>query len=542
MVNPSDASAVAQVSARIDKLFDGGLGHGETAASVAAPEGAKEIPSEWKLHPNQKIHRSKPGEEEGAIASLNTALSVMELPPYKEKYDDGAENGPAMVWTGLPSIWKLSTVREGGRQYPGDYLYVMDPSWITQVPSGPERNQLYVTKAVYFEKDGKQAVLVTYKYPRRARYFGNLLTLGAFDTDSGVPLEENLDAPMSSSSQLEKRTNDKLWTRLLLAAEGARVPQTRAFLLPHNFLASRDIPQSERFKTGLMPQTRAEVAAAVQEFLGRYHGDEVVVKPSGPRFHSGEGVKLIPRGNVDEIIDHVIALSHHPHMDSEGLVLLEQRLAPPPVYFRLAPYVEGQPYIYQDKKKFGVELLGPDEIAQAQPYEKKDSNERVWVARDENGQPYTVPDGFFRAGTWGKPTSGQPKDPRDAASIVPFEIMRQAWMSQHGVLRTQAEVDEFEAERRDIGVRALRAIAASEVGQARQPGEPHQAQTDMIGLDLMYQLENSRLVPYVIEVNDHDAAGQHAADVFFPDRAGAHSTVWVKGQHARAMNDQRQNP
>jgi|GEM_PF-2064537 len=542
----ADPADSAQIS-RIASLFDGAASGASDAAAPAVlggeSRGAAALPSSWRLSPSQQIHHSKPGEEAEALGMLASALKTMDLPPYEEKFVEEPVDAPLVAWAGLPSIWKLAIFREGGRQDPGNVQYVLDPSWFIQVPQADGTNRIYVTKGVYFEKDGKTAVVVTYKHPRRTNYFGNLLTLGAFDTDSGVPLEKNLATPMSSSTRLEKITNDKLWTRLLLSAENARVPATRAFLLPdHPFLKRGAIPTSTRVKAGPIPASDAEIRAAVVDFLSSFKGPEVVVKPSGPRFHSGEGVRFFPRDQVDAIAAYVRTLSHHEHMDSAGVVLLEQRLSPPPVYFRLTAYKEGAPFVYQDKKKFGYEILRPDEIATASPHEKKDYNERVWVVRDAHDKPHTVPTGFFRAGTWGMPTSSQPKDPRDAASVVTFEIIREALIAQHGALTTQADVDALMQERRVIGERALKAIAANEKTLAREDGDPRRDQTDMIGLDLMYQLEDGHMVPYVIEVNDHDAAGQHAADIFYPNRLGQHSRVWVEAMRARARQDAEQYP
>ena len=495
-IDPANTAQVSRIASLFDGMARGASDDGVAPVSGAASRGEAALPRSWRLSPSQQIHRSKPGEEAEALDMLANALKTMDLPPYKEKYVDEAVDAPLVAWAGLPSIWKLAIFREGGRQDPGNVQYVLDPSWFIQVPQANGTNRIYVTKGVYFEKDGKTAVVVTYKHPRRTNYFGNLLTLGAFDTDSGVPLEKNLDTPMSSSVRLEKITNDKLWTRLLLSAENARVPATRAFLLPdHPFLKRGAIPTSTRVKAGPIPASDADVRAAVVDFLASFKGPEVVVKPSGPRFHSGEGVRFFPRDQVDAIAAYVRALSHHEHMDSAGVVLLEQRLAPPAIYFRLTDYKEGSPFVYQDKKKLGYQLLRPDEIATASRHEKKDYNERVWVVRDAHDRPHTVPTGFFRAGTWGMPTSSQPKDPRDAASVVTFEIVRQALIAQYGVMTTQADVDALMRERRVIGERALKAIAANEKTLAREPGDPRQDQTDMIGLDLMYQLEDGHLVP-----------------------------------------------
>jgi hypothetical protein len=387
--------------------------------------------------------------------------------------------------------------------------------------------------------------LATYKYPRRVRYFGNWLTLDAFDTASGVPLEKNLDAPMSSSSRLENVTNDKLWTRLLLAGRGVRVPAPRAFLLPdHVFLVKKaEMPVSGKVAAAALPESRAGVRREVAEFLSRFDGPEVVVKPSGARFHSGEGVGFFDRSDVEGIASHEIALSKHAHMSSAKAVLLEQRLSPPPIHLRLEDDPGRGAFVYRCKRKIGVRVLKPEEIASAAPTDKKDYNERVYVVRDPNDEPYTVPETFFRVGTWGLPTSGQPRDPRDAAAIVDVETMRLAWSVQHGgLMSTEREAADLIGERADIGGRALRAIMANEATLDREDGDPYQAQTDMIGLDLMYQLESGRLVPYVIEVNDHDAAGQHALDLFHPDRLGEHSRAWIDAMIQRARREARVNP
>jgi hypothetical protein len=229
-IDPTDPGAIARVADKLSRAFDGRTGsEGDVGAVPAEYAGAQarteQLPASWRLSPHQEIHPSEPGLEAESLSLLTKALDIMHLPQARERFVDVPVDEPAVAWAGLPSIWKLAIFQEGGRQNPGNVLYVLDSSWYIQTPGPNGRNQLYVTKGLYFEKDGVTPVIVTYKHPRRVRYFGNLLTLGAFDTPSGVPLEKNLDAPMSSSSRLENVTNDKLWTRLLLAGEGARVPR-----------------------------------------------------------------------------------------------------------------------------------------------------------------------------------------------------------------------------------------------------------------------------------------------------------------------------
>jgi hypothetical protein len=508
---------------------------------------AARIPETWRLSPNQRIFSSAPGDEAKALEMLAKSLQIMGLPPYREKFIDAAIDAPAVTWAGLPSIWKLAVFQEGGRQDSGNILYALDSSWFIQTAGPDNRNQLHVTKALFFAEDGRTPILATYKFPRRVRYFGNWLTLDAFETASGVPLENNLDVPMSSSSRLEKVTADKLWTRLLVAARGVRVPATCAFLMPdHIFLrAKQPVPASETVEAVALPKNRAAVRRAVVDFLGRFKGAEVVVKPSGPRFHSGEGVRFFARAEVDAIANGLIELSTHERMDSTKAVLLEQRLSPPPVFLRTDVEEENRPgmFVYQDKKKRGVLVLTHEQCASAEPNEKKDYNERLFVVCDGDGIPRAVPLTFFRAGRWGLPTSGQPRNPEDAAALADFVLMRSAWSAQYGgLMSTEAEVSAYVRERADIGERAMSAIIENEMSLPREDGEPFQARTDMIGLDLMYQLEAGRLVPYVIEINDHDAAGQFALDLFHPERAGEHSRVWIETMRRRALRDAQTNP
>ncbi|MBI3288702.1 MAG: hypothetical protein HYZ74_04210, partial [Elusimicrobia bacterium] len=324
-----------------------------------------------------------------------------------------------------------------------------------------------------------------------------------------------------------------------LAERNIRVPATRAFMMPaHRFLKRGKIPSSPTVQAMGVPRTRAEVRRAVVEFLQRYKGPEVVVKPSGARFHSGEGVDFFGRERVDDITDYVIKLSKHAKMEGQGAVLLEQRLAPPPIYLRFSEYTGSGPFVYRDKKKLSVRVLAPSEIATAADHEKKDYNQRVYAVRTPSDDGYAVPMTFFRAGTWGLPTSSQPNNPDDAAAVISFETMLEAWRTQHGLMMSAADVQAFEKQRDEMGRAAMLAIMANEKKLRRKKGDAYQGQTDMIGLDAMYQVEDGKLVKYYIEVNDHDAAGQHALDLFYPDRAGEHSASWIDLGLWRARHSQ----
>lgn len=498
------------------------------AASPAAAEPSllakvKTVPARIKnifdlagLKSTYKIYYSQEGKEAEALTKLSKNLEKLGLAQAREiVVDEPVSDRPTVAILAPASIHKLAIAQEGGRQAPGEVHLALDPSWfIKEMRGDGSGHRLFLKKGLYFDKDG-QAVVAEYKTPRPVRYFGNFYTLGANGRNDGVALEEGLDVPMSSSHQLEKETNDKVLTRVLSAAHNIEVPVSIAFLMPGH----PPLPQGKldaaahKIKVFAMPRgedRRAAIGKKVDDFLSRYQGEEVVVKPSGPEFHSGEGVKILPRGEREAIIDHVLSLSAHPSMQPEDAVLFEERLVSPALYME-----NGR----MDKSG-----------------RKKDWNFRVIAARAPwNG---AVTTGIFaRAGTWGIPTTGEPKNPADAAEFVRFEDIVQGLRDQHGVLKTEKEASAFLARLKELGEKALFALVENEVKRPVGHGEPKRAQTDMIGLDVMVVVEGGKLVPKIIEFNDHDAGGQPQLDKFYPEKAGQHSREWIATMLARARRD-----
>jgi len=410
-------------------------------------------------------------------------------------------NRPTVAILAPASVYKLSIAREGGAQSPGDVHLVLDPSWLIQEVGTDGRNKLYLTKGLTFDAEGRP-VLAEYQDPRPVGYFANFYTMGGNDRDDGVPLESNLDVPMSSSLQLEKETNDKLLTRVLMAAKGVAVPATLAFVMAgHPLMAkAQDYKSAEHgmrvVERGGEGQGPADgVRASVEAFLADYKGSEVVVKPSGPVWHSGKGVRFIPRDKVEEIVRAVLDLSSK--VNPEDVVLVDGRILPP-------------------------ELTWDDG-------RRMDFNFRVLAARApwDGGETTGI---FARVGPWGIPTTAEPPsgDPRDAAQVVKLETI----LEKLGLPREEAEALVREME--DLGVRVLEALKGHESKRVRQEGEPFQAQTDYLGLDVMVERREGRLVPLVIEVNDHDSGGQWQMDGFYPERRGEHSRAWVATMLQRA--------
>ena len=226
-----------------------------------------------------------------------------------------------------------------------------------------------------------------------------------------------------------------------------------------------------------------------------------MIKPSGLQFHSGRGVKFFRKEQRAEMLEHVLALSHDPMMPQDGAVLIDERVDS-------APLDRGG--------------------------RKMETTARVLSARTPWNGGATM--GMFaRVGPWGKPTTAEAADPRDNATVEPMGKLFAEW-KKAGLLDDRG-ARQLEAEMRKMGGDALTSIIAQENNSARKDGEPYQAQTDMIGLDVMIARRGGKLVPVVIEVNDHDAGGQYNLDQMSPEISGEHSRAWVATMLQRARRD-----
>jgi hypothetical protein len=492
------------------------------------------------LKANQTIFMATEGKEQEYVPMLDQSLTLL-----GQKLQIAVDDSPVdpsrltAAFLTLPSIWKHSIAEEGGRQRPGDFILALDPSWFIQETGPDGKTTLYVTKGLSYDKTGKNPVLTTYTHPRPVDYFANWLTLADFQRDDGVPLQYNLNIPQSSSLAQEKFTGDKLRTRQLMAAagKGDNVPASHAFLLPRHSLLSESVPATTRVTTSAL-NGRLSIEKGVQDFLNRYDGAEVVVKPTGVRFHSGEGVKIFDRSQFNEIVEHIDALSRHPKIDSHDAILIDERIQPPPIYLSFEDYTKGSPFAWWHRKRVNLRVMEPSEISAAQLHEKKDYNYRVFVQRSAKGAPVTSR-AFVRAGTWGKPTNVQTIDPADSAAVIRIEEVIAALRRQYGLLKTDAEVEILMREMDEISKTAMRAILKAEARMTRELGDPYQAQTDVLSLDFMFQVKGGKVVPSVIEVNTHDSGGQTMVDQFYPERAGEHSRAWIRNIWIRAAENRQ---
>ena len=497
-------SADAQAAA-LDRLYDAAASataSGDGPSSVVSGAASRARSGLTKAaSPTLLRHASPAGALERELGRLKTSLSENGLPPYKTETVSRPidSNRPTVVILAPASRHKIAIAREGGRQAPGDVLLVLDASWLIQQVRPDGRTRLLATKGVVFDAAG-QATVVDYKVPRVVHYFANYFTLGANDRDDGVPFEKNLDVPQSNSLQLESLVNDKLRMSLLGAENGVEVPAMLTFAMPRHPLAGEPV-RAGAVAVADMPRgagKAAEIRRQVDEFLARYDGPEIVVKPSGPQFHSGRGVKFFRRDQAAEIAAHALALSESPLMTPDGAVIVTGRV-------NSAPLTRGG--------------------------RKMETTLRVLAARTPWGGAVTT-DIFARVGPWGKPTTAEAADPRDNASVEPWERLLKDWKL------TPRQARALDARTRAMGATMLRAIMAMEKNLRRPDGGSYQGQTDLIGLDVMIERRGKRLVPVMIEVNDHDSGGQYNLDAEIArDRVGTHSREWVATMLQRARRD-----
>lgn len=280
---------------------------------------------------------------------------------YAETEDRTTDPRTTLPGSGISIVILASPVEcmaillEGGRRCPGDMLLVMSKSWITVVPSDldPSMNKLLVHKAISFESGGRSFIDV-FDPPRRVTYFVNFFTRSITDgqTGDGEDLEVNLECPMSSSLKLVRRTDDKFWTRIIMAEANVAYPATLAFA--YKVSLQYDIPNDAKLKVVKL-SSKEGIENVMQEeilsFLNRLDENadrasfisvsmlmcqcvnqtirmshfmyiilnnllinffllltQMVVKPSGVKWHGSVGVTFHPRNEPKRIIDAAIQL------------------------------------------------------------------------------------------------------------------------------------------------------------------------------------------------------------------------------------------
>ncbi|OWF52029.1 carnosine synthase 1-like [Mizuhopecten yessoensis] len=353
----------------------------------------------------------------------------------------------------------------GGQICPRDMLLVMSSSWVTKVRStkNPELFSLYVHKAITMDVAG-QSFLDTFNPPRRVTYFLNYFTRACTDgqRSDGETLESGLDCPMSSSLNLVKNVDDKVWTRTLLANVDADYPETLAFTykcrMNYDVASGSDITVIKLdTKTG----TSNQIHEQVQRFLNTANvllRHKVVVKPSGVIWHGSLGVTYHARSDVIGIVEAVVHLLKD--MEPENGILVETFYAPPiqnykhfaELSFRLRSTV---------CRGFGDRPITTTLICGVGPRDKP--------INGDNTIPQTF-DTTLRS--CGVTNAEERKRLRDRTSKISEDLLGE-------MIKIEKEMTSLE--RGGVG-----------------------GQTDIVGLDFVLGEKGGILTPIAIEVNSHD--------------------------------------
>ncbi|XP_056016252.1 carnosine synthase 1-like isoform X1 [Ostrea edulis] len=355
----------------------------------------------------------------------------------------------------------MAILLDGGRRCPGDMLLVMSKSWLTVSPSNhdPTLNTLYVHKAITFDTGGRTFIDV-FDPPRRVTYFVNFFTRAITDgqTGDGEGLEVNLDCPMSSSQKLVKRTDDTLWTRVLMAEAGVAYPETLAFgyKIPYEY----NVPNDAKIKMiklvskeGIDNVVEEEILSYINSLDGSV--DRIVVKPSGIRWHGSMGVSYHSRMDSKSICDAAIQVMQT--LDPGDGVLVE---------------------VFCDSSEEDNEM--------------KDFSFRLRanVCRGPNNKPVTT---TLICGV------GRKKYPINGANTEPQSL--ETTLIQWGLEQESEQIIETVKKGSQNLLRSIinheNALTVAEKGGI-------EAQTDVIGIDYILSKRGGKYVPFGIGVNSHD--------------------------------------
>lgn len=450
------------------------------------------------------------------------------LPPRFEFGTISDESASFVVAMLGPVVYTLCFLSEGAKQSNEKVFVAIHPTWIArkvyknislpQHHSFIEEGQLLLLKrGICIEnvsidsKVQKRFLIKTFSSPAPIGYFMNLLSMtGWREEPAMIPLtnqafefEKKCLCAMSSSTWIEPHINDKLFTRLLLREKGVNVPDFVGFRTGHCQNGVKEaFLQKFAYPCGPITTIYKEanniisrdvidlVENRVSDFLNRYYKyNEVVVKPSGSKYCSGDGVKIFTTtsDSKQDIIDHVIKLLHSSSGDDS--VLIDGRIVPPKLHYK-----------------------NP---------ENETPTEYDWVIRvictrniseDAALQPVST-ESIVKVGKWGVPVSTSTENGFWAGVNPCFK--------QIGITDT----DMIARKLNEVGTLSFSAWdTLFENLNVRHPqsDEPYRAKTDILSLDVMILMNeySKTFIPLVIEINDHDSAGADAFDVLEAESKG----------------------
>ncbi|XP_067104329.1 carnosine synthase 1-like [Osmerus mordax] len=268
---------------------------------------------------------------EGALfQTLQKALKEIDLPGTLDLPQGVSHSELCVCVLGSPLPY-LSLLLEAGQRSPGDALLCLSPSWLSHASSS-----LLVNKAVTFDLGGR-TFLSNFNPPRKVTYFLSC------DPWAEEDMTRETDCPAGGSGTLGRCWRDVLVTRVLLQKANIMCPPTLALLMPPGQMGI------EEGRTGGVEVVHLEMGVEevnsvrfkVESFLESdsfMQSDRVVLRCSGGRFAcDAEGSAAPPvflsRSSREEVLARVGQLL--PQLLPGEAVLLEACIPPLKPGFRV---------------------------------------------------------------------------------------------------------------------------------------------------------------------------------------------------------------
>ncbi|XP_045064045.1 carnosine synthase 1-like isoform X1 [Coregonus clupeaformis] len=235
-------------------------------------------------------------QEVALFQTLQEALREIDLPETQDLPQGMSHSELCVCVLGSPLPY-LSLLLEVGQRSPGDALLCLSPSWLSH--SSPS---LLVHKAVTFDLGGR-TFLSNFNPPRRVTYFLSC------DPWAEEEVTRETDCPSGGSGALGRFWGDVLTTRVLLQKAKIHCPPTLALLLPPGQMGLEEgrtggveVVHLEMGAEGGMNSVRNKVDSFL-ESEDMKGSESVVLRCSGGRF-VGEATSppvYLSRNNRDEV-------------------------------------------------------------------------------------------------------------------------------------------------------------------------------------------------------------------------------------------------
>ena len=388
--------------------------------------------------------------------NLNQILRNFHLKEIKTptNNDNFASKKPCIVFFTVAEE-RISLLLAGNKILPKCVFIVTEPEWIVAKQEN-RKYVLYLLEGISSNEFG-ECFQIKFKNPIKITFLCNFYTeaaLSIYDTcvknkiNQFQTYELLADCPMSSGSELEKYTNDKLHTRLLAAENQVPVPRTLAFC----FSANKYKNYSPTSQVKLIQVSKKITDQEIRQYLAEFLAEEFVIKPSGHMWMGSKLVTIESKNNLDQAVENFKRCLNE--LDKNDSLLVEE---------------------FVNSKVSDLFSVG--------------SRLRVYVTRRPNNSVETT--GIIcNLGNIDMPING---DTSESFSIDYLCDLLQV---------SPQEKEQIISQIKQLGKIVLEAIITYEEHYLQ--AFTGNKQTDFIGLDIGLKKITNNWELYLIEVNDHD--------------------------------------